>query len=242
MAACLKTANARNDDMNAAPMTDQDLDRLEGLLDDPALEDAMRLDEMQGFLCAALAGPQPLPDEEMIDEMIGEPGDLNAPAVVEAREFAGRLIARVREQLTSGEVVLWLYPETSAEDSAMDYGPWCMAYLHGVDLAGEDWFDPLDDEEAQFLDERLYPMMVLTGEAEAAAREHGEEWPTGEERDELTSDCQDQLPAAVAEIHAFWVAKRGAGTVRRELPKVGRNDPCPCGSGKKFKQCCGMAA
>jgi len=28
-------------------------------------------------------------------------------------------------------------------------------------------------------------------------------------------------------------------TVRREAPKVGRNDPCPCGSGKKFKQCHG---
>ncbi len=28
-------------------------------------------------------------------------------------------------------------------------------------------------------------------------------------------------------------------TVRREMPKVGRNDPCPCGSGKKFKSCCG---
>lgn len=27
--------------------------------------------------------------------------------------------------------------------------------------------------------------------------------------------------------------------VRRESPKVGRNDPCPCGSGKKFKKCCG---
>ncbi len=27
--------------------------------------------------------------------------------------------------------------------------------------------------------------------------------------------------------------------VRREAPKVGRNDPCPCGSGKKFKNCCG---
>lgn len=26
---------------------------------------------------------------------------------------------------------------------------------------------------------------------------------------------------------------------RREAPKVGRNDPCPCGSGKKFKKCCG---
>lgn len=28
-------------------------------------------------------------------------------------------------------------------------------------------------------------------------------------------------------------------TFVREAPKVGRNDPCPCGSGKKFKKCCG---
>src|SRR5271157_3567222 len=31
-------------------------------------------------------------------------------------------------------------------------------------------------------------------------------------------------------------------TVRREAPKVGRNDPCPCGSGKKYKNCCGRLA
>jgi uncharacterized protein len=30
-------------------------------------------------------------------------------------------------------------------------------------------------------------------------------------------------------------------TVKREAPKVGRNDPCPCGSGKKYKQCHGKA-
>jgi len=30
-------------------------------------------------------------------------------------------------------------------------------------------------------------------------------------------------------------------TVRREAPKIGRNDPCPCGSGRKFKKCCGAA-
>jgi len=29
------------------------------------------------------------------------------------------------------------------------------------------------------------------------------------------------------------------GQVRRDTPKVGRNDPCPCGSGKKYKKCCG---
>lgn len=28
-------------------------------------------------------------------------------------------------------------------------------------------------------------------------------------------------------------------THRNEAPKVGRNDPCPCGSGKKYKKCCG---
>jgi len=31
-------------------------------------------------------------------------------------------------------------------------------------------------------------------------------------------------------------------TVRHEKPKPGRNDPCPCGSGKKYKKCCGAAA
>ena len=30
-------------------------------------------------------------------------------------------------------------------------------------------------------------------------------------------------------------------TIRRETPKVGRNDPCPCGSGKKFKKCHGSS-
>jgi SEC-C motif-containing protein len=29
---------------------------------------------------------------------------------------------------------------------------------------------------------------------------------------------------------------------RRETPKIGRNDPCNCGSGKKYKKCCGAAA
>lgn len=36
--------------------------------------------------------------------------------------------------------------------------------------------------------------------------------------------------------------RHGSGTMVRNLPKVGRNDPCPCGSGKKFKKCCGKEA
>ena len=37
----------------------------------------------------------------------------------------------------------------------------------------------------------------------------------------------------------FFQEQKQSGTVTRETPKVGRNDPCPCGSGKKYKHCCG---
>jgi SEC-C motif-containing protein len=41
-------------------------------------------------------------------------------------------------------------------------------------------------------------------------------------------------------IWYFYDGKMVApGQFQRETPKVGRNDPCPCGSGKKFKKCCG---
>ena len=52
--------------------------------------------------------------------------------------------------------------------------------------------------------------------------------------------------AAVAQAPAPTPARTGGDdvikTVRREEPKVGRNDPCPCGSGKKYKKCHGAAA
>ena len=55
----------------------------------------------------------------------------------------------------------------------------------------------------------------------------------------LLADIQDNLPVIVQALYNFWRAKRGGMTVQREEPKSGRNDPCPCGSGKKYKQCCG---
>ncbi len=41
---------------------------------------------------------------------------------------------------------------------------------------------------------------------------------------------------------ALYLEQKKSGTIRREGKKVGRNDPCPCGSGKKYKQCCGKNA
>ncbi|SFT32681.1 preprotein translocase subunit SecA [Halomonas saccharevitans] len=48
----------------------------------------------------------------------------------------------------------------------------------------------------------------------------------------MAGDARDEAPAAPA-------PGADGRPLRREGPKVGRNDPCPCGSGKKFKQCCG---
>ena len=40
------------------------------------------------------------------------------------------------------------------------------------------------------------------------------------------------------ELKALYKEQRDSGTDRKPK-KIGRNDPCPCGSGKKYKKCCG---
>ncbi|OEZ57731.1 UPF0149 family protein [Duganella sp. HH105] len=46
-------------------------------------------------------------------------------------------------------------------------------------------------------------------------------------------DWEDAVTPSVIQINAYWHPPKG--------PKVGRNDPCPCGSGKKYKKCCADA-
>ena len=55
-------------------------------------------------------------------------------------------------------------------------------------------------------------------------------------------DTEDEVAAIERERHASVMGTAAAGTVVREAPKVGRNDPCPCGSGKKYKHCHGQLA
>lgn len=230
-----------------AQLDDEHLDRLEALLDDPALEEAMRLDELQGYLCAALSGPQPIPEEDRLIDILGSEDALDSAAGLEAAAIIRRFSQALEADLAAGNPpVLLLYPKDESDDSPSDYLPWCQAYLAGVDQAEQDWFEYFEEDDSEdaedqvnYLDERLFPLMVLTGEAEAAATEHGEEWPDGEERAEIEQECEEDLPQAVTDIYRFWVAKRGHAPIRHDEPRIGRNDACPCGSGKKFKQCCG---
>ena len=53
-------------------------------------------------------------------------------------------------------------------------------------------------------------------------------------------DAIEDLVVTVADLYELTREQRyKVDTVKREAPKVGRNDPCPCGSGRKFKQCHG---
>ncbi|PYJ09847.1 MAG: preprotein translocase subunit SecA [Verrucomicrobia bacterium] len=64
-------------------------------------------------------------------------------------------------------------------------------------------------------------------------REHAPSAPTA------TGNTSDGVPG---DANGEGEVKLDLGPARRELPKVGRNEPCPCGSGKKFKNCCGRTA
>ncbi|MCQ2551142.1 MAG: preprotein translocase subunit SecA [Clostridia bacterium] len=61
---------------------------------------------------------------------------------------------------------------------------------------------------------------------------------TGEGRKD---EYKDEAPVKNAPAQSAQVPERDIKqeTFRREQPKIGRNDPCPCGSGKKYKNCCG---
>ena len=68
------------------------------------------------------------------------------------------------------------------------------------------------------------------------------------EAENITQSAQRQAGSQMSGDMARRAAASGAMqqrtqggnvTVRRTVPKAGRNDPCPCGSGKKYKQCCG---
>ena len=82
--------------------------------------------------------------------------------------------------------------------------------------------------------EKLFRVRVTTEESVSRAAETGRTMqPTAVSHDEVTAF------AAGAPAEAKGDYGRRPGTVRRQVPKVGRNDPCPCGSGKKYKKCCG---
>jgi len=63
--------------------------------------------------------------------------------------------------------------------------------------------------------------------------------PSPEEERIYLSRLREALPDQIIDNRLYWFEKQIPDPIRLEAPKVGRNDPCPCGSGKKYKKCHG---
>ncbi|MGE5471398.1 MAG: UPF0149 family protein [Bacteroidota bacterium] len=224
--------------MNPNPLNDSDLDRLEQLLEaDVFQNDAMRLDEVQAILCAIVSGPLPVEPSVWLPEVLGQNMDAGNPQVSETIELLMRLNNDIAAALLADETVSpILYPlDESCTD--YDYAAWADSYVFGAGMAG-DWYE-LAGKHADDLSELLEPMFMLNGMLKEDVEKSGERWFAPAEEARLVAEIQENLPVIVQTLYNFWRNKRAGGTVRREEPKSGRNDPCPCGSGRKFKQCCG---
>ncbi len=84
-------------------------------------------------------------------------------------------------------------------------------------------------------------MRAQVDQAEAEARERRAR-TRGSQMDEFVRDIERKKQRELEQMQFSGSGEQvGVQTIHRG-EKVGRNDPCPCGSGKKYKKCCGAAA
>jgi len=225
--------------MNPNPLDDSDLDRLERLLEADVFQgDAMRFDGIQAMLCAIVSGPVPISPAVWLPEALGKGLEsANDPQVLEALDLLMRLNNDIAAALLEDETVAPVLYPLDERCEEYDYAAWADTYVFGAGLAG-DWFE-LAGKHADDLSELLEPMFLLNGMLKEDVEKAGERWFSPAEEARLVADIQENLPLIIQTLYNFWRNKRSGATVRREESKSGRNDPCPCGSGRKYKQCCG---
>ena len=111
--------------------------------------------------------------------------------------------------------------------------PWVAGFEQAVHLLPA--LDELDDPRVALVLARLF--RFLPDDEQGTAALVARELPL-----ESLEDAIGEVVACVAELYELTLPLRyKVEAVRRATPKVGRNDPCPCGSGRKFKQCHGAA-
>ncbi len=219
-------------------LTDSELRQLDELLAGANEEESMTLEEFDGFTAATLSSPAPIPADELLGEILGGPPEEVQARMKEAdRETLHRLLRRhrdnVSQQLHEGQGFSPVLAYD--EENRVDGRGWAIGYLRGVGIRAEDW-SPLDDDD-DFADV-LDPMVRLADEFDPESGELREAIPL-EERPKLV---EEMISNAMDAFAFFQEARERAlvpATVRRDQPKVGRNDPCPCGSGRKYKACHG---
>jgi len=229
--------------MKSEPLSDAEFDRLNSVLVRFGDRRSMNLEQLDGFLAALICGPDTVIPSEYLPVIWG--GDIVLEDTFSAQpllqDFLSLIMRHwnvIADTLHSGDVYLPLLLED--ENGISHANDWANGFLRGMELRKEDWADLLNDEQHGGW---LVPIFAL-------AHEYNPDVTMRPYKEPISTERREQLIAGAAAgvrgIYRHFETKRlhekkqlGETTVRRIAPKIGRNDPCPCGSGKKFKQCCG---
>lgn len=234
----------------ATPLSDEELEELDAfLLSDATSDETMLLDHLDGYLTAIIVGPTHLSINHWYPGIWGKREE-DAPCF-ETMEEAQRIMQMImrhyngiiwslQQDADSHEPIFSSFIPGDKSKEFVDAEMWAVGFMDGIALCRADW-QPLSDDPRGC--EWLNPIRLL-GDDDLDENELAlSDTPT--QREALSTHIQ----ASLASIYRFWLPYRQAihelqkaRTLIREHPKVGRNDPCPCGSGKKFKKCCGVAS
>jgi uncharacterized protein len=232
-----------------APLSEEEMNELDRfLMSDATSNETMMLACLDGFLTAIASGPVMLKPGEWLPRVWG-PTEEDAPTF-DSKANAERITDLIMRHLNG---IIWnLHQDTDHfepvfdinvyTDDAREYVDgemWAHGYMSAIDLQRESWKPVFESRQGLKM---LQPIQLL-GAADITPEEE-ELVKTPTQREELTN----QIPASIGWIYKFWAPHRRAVAERtntnpseQENPMQGRNAPCSCGSGRKFKKCCGAS-
>ena len=122
----------------------------------------------------------------------------------------------------------------SAPDGRTVAADWVEGFMDAFGLRVDSWDPLLADVDFSYL---MGPIMAFLSDKDGNSLVTG----TPEELDIILAESTEALPHVIKEIYDYWKERRVAAddNIQSFGKKVGRNDRCPCGSGRKYKQCCG---
>jgi uncharacterized protein len=224
------------------PLTDAELDRLGDFLEGCKGGKAMNVEALDGFFAALIAGPETVMPSEYNREVFGGemPEACEFSSLDEAKEILGLLMRHwntIAGTLLKGEAHVPLLLQ--GENGVAHGNDWARGFMRGMHMRHDGWAELMDDEEHGGC---LVPMMMLYHEHDEDPKMRPKSI-SPEKREKIIDHMAVGLLRAYRYFRSHRQVSPGVHTSepRHNASKVGRNDPCPCGSGKKYKKCCGGA-
>lgn len=196
----------------------------------------MLLTELDGYLTGVVVCPELIMPGEWLPliwgGIYGEVAPFEDP--IDVQLFADMVLARYNEIIRDlGRGKLQPIFDVDERNGDILWELWAEGFESAMALRPESWsaiVESADHEAAAALSSMLEFARVAANETSL----------TSMEINELCDAAPGLIPAHVAALHAWRLKHSGASSASDIRPaKVGRNDPCPCGSGKKHKKCCG---